>query len=438
MHDKPAQLRHVLTSVTFATAVVLGCTRLPAEDWPRFRGPTGEGISAEANPPTHWSETQNLVWKADVPGEGWSSPIVWGERVFVTTATEQGHSCRVISLDRASGKVLWNVEVFQQTPTRKEGKNSYATPTPVTDGQNVYAVFGEGGMAAVTFAGKVLWTNVEYPFYSRHGLGASPILYRDSLILPHDASQRVDGQAPGADEKLGWLKPWDQGFVIALDKQTGKTKWKAARGVPTRIGHVTPLVITVDGEEQLISPAGDYVEAFEPNSGKPLWWIYNKGETAVPSVIFGDGLLFMNCGFDDPAIRAFRPGGKGERGDLTATHIAWQYKKAVPMMPSFLFTDHLLFTISEHGIAMCLEADSGKPVWQHRVEGEYSASPILAAGKIYLLNEAGKTTIIEAGREFKVVAESGIGEKCQASPALSNGQLFIRSDQHLFCIAEKR
>ena len=278
------------------------------------------------------------------------------------------------------GKILWDVPVLKQETLRKEGKNSWATPTPVTDGQHVYASFG-GGVAAVTFDGKVAWTNTEYPFYSRHGLAASPVLYKDLLILSFDGSNKVpdNGGKPPPEEYIGWQKPWDRGFVVALDTKTGKTRWRSMRGLMTRIAHVTPMVIDVDGMPQLVSPAGDYVEAFDPDTGKPLWWVRSDGETPVPSVVYGDGLVFTTSGFptnspSGPWIRAIRPGKKGELGDLTATHVAWESRRNVPMMPSFLFvgngpeSDHLLVWTHYDGVATCVEPKTGKQIWQQRLD----------------------------------------------------------------------
>lgn len=435
--------RHLIALTLLACGLlVANPSSSPAEDWPRFRGPTGQGISADPNPPVRWSATENVAWKTPVPGTGWSSPIVWGDRVFLTYASEDGASCHVIGFNRADGKVLWDVEVFKQKPTRKEGKNSYATPTPVTDGQRVYASFA-GGAAAVSLDGKVAWTNQEFPFYSRHGLGVSPILHNDSLILPHDGSNPVppgEGK-PSPEEYVGWQTPWDKAFVLALDKNTGKVKWKSMRGLMTRISHVTPQVIEAGGRKQLISPAGDYVMALDPDTGERLWWVGTKGETPVPSVVYGGGLLYTVSGWPDQTIRAIRPGGPGESGDLTATHIVWEDNKAVPTQPSFLYVDQpepLLFAVKENtGIAYCREPKTGKVIWQKRLEGEYSASPVLAAGKVYFVNEAGKATVIEAAREFKLVAENQLEERTQASPAFSAGQVFIRTDKHLFCIGQR-
>jgi len=405
------------------------------EDWPRFRGPTGQGISTDANLLLHWGLSQNLAWRTPIPGSGWSSPIVFGDHVFLTSTTDEGTSCHVISVDVNIGKVLWDIEVFRQTPTRKEGKNSYATPTPVTDGKLVYAFFSGGGAVAVSFDGKIAWTNTSNSYYSQHGLGASPLLYHDLLIMPFDWS------SPTGEPRVGWQIPWDKSFVLALDKNTGQVRYKATRG-QSRIGHITPNVVEVDGKPQLVSAAGDVVEGFEPLTGERLWWAYNGGEAVVPSLVFGDGLVFSSSGFPTQfgkqpiyaAIRAFRLGGKG---DVTATNLVWEEKKAVPMIPSFLFADHLLFTVKEDGMAQCFEAASGNLLWRHRLEGTYSASPIEAAGRIYFLSDAGTTTVIELGREFKILAVNALEGPCQASPAASNGRLFIRSRSDLFCVTDK-
>jgi outer membrane protein assembly factor BamB len=395
-----------------------------AEDWPRFRGPSGQGISTETGLPVHWSATSNVVWKAEIPGEGWSSPIIFGNRVFLTTATDNGVSCRVLCIDRKDGSILWNKEVFQQVPKRKERMNSYATPTPVTDGQSVFAVFGDGSIASLSNTGGVLWTNRDFKFYSQHGLGASPILDEDLLIMPYD------GSSEGEDKKVGWQKPWDQSYIVAVDKRTGQLRWKAKRG-QSRIAHVTPNILKENGNAQLISGAGDVVQGFDLKTGDRIWSVYSQGEGVVPSIVLGDGLIFTGSGFEKSTIRAVRTGGKG---DVTKTHIAWETTKGVPTRPSFVYVKPYLFSITDGGVAMCLKAETGEMVWQERVGGNHSASPIFADGKIYFLSEEGESAIIEAQPEFKVVARNSIGERCQASCAVSQKQLFIRSDKNLYCI----
>ena len=398
-----------------------------AENWPRFRGPTGQGVSGDANVPLEWDATKNVAWRTEIPGEGWSSPVVWGDRVFVTAATEGGASCRVICVDAKGGKLLWDREVFKQPTKRKEGMNSYATPTPVTDGERVYAVFGGGGMAAVTFdKGEVVWTNTDYPFYSQHGLGASPILHDGLLVMP------FDGSSEGPDTQVGWKIPWDAARVVALDAATGKERWAGLRG-KSRISHMTPIVVDVGGKPQIISPAGDVVQGFDPRTGERIWSLYSQGEGVTPSPVAGDGLLFTPSGFEAETIRAIKldPAAKG---DVTKTHVAWEQKRAVPTRPSFLYHDGLLFSLKENGIALCLDGKTGEVVWQERLDANFSASPVLAAGRIYFLAENGEATVIEAGRQFKELAVNSLEGKFQASPAFSNGRIFIRSDKHLYCI----
>ncbi len=396
---------------------------LAAGDWPGFRG-LREGVSDERGLPERWSATEGIAWRAAVPGAGWSSPIVSGDRVFVTTATEEGVSCRMLAFDRRTGALLWTTEAFKQKPTLKERQNSYATPTPVTDGERVYAVFGEGGAAAFSFDGRVLWTNTEHPFYSQHGLGASPILV-DALVL-----QPRDGSSDGEDKTLGWQKPWDRSFLLALDARTGRTVYRAKRGL-SRIAHVTPAVVTVAGRQQVVSPAGDVVQGFEPASGRLLWTARSEGEGVVPSVVRAGDLVVTASGFGDPALRAYRLGGSG---DVTATHLAWEQKKAVPMISSPAVAAGLVFVVNEKGIASALDAATGAVVWQERLPGTYSASPLAADGRVYFLSEDCETTAVAAGREFRRLGGGTLPGRCQASIAVASGRLFVRTDTELYAI----
>lgn len=419
-------------------AVALAC--LPfvsrAENWPSFRGPTRQGISHEKNLPLHWAAASNVVWQTPIPGLAWSSPIVWADRLFLTSATEHGASCRVLSLDAKSGRILWDTEVFKQVPRRKEGKNSYATPTPATDGKHVYAVFGDGSVAAVDFHGALVWTNREVQHYSRHGLGASPILHQGLLIMPYDGSNPVPaaGNWPNNsnEERLGWQIPWDKALVVALHTSTGKRAWTGKRG-QSRIAHVSPILAQHAGQTQLISPAGDAIQGFDPKTGQLIWTVYSQGEGVTPSPVAGDGLVFTSSGFEKSTLRAVKLGGKG---DVTKTHIAWEERKGVPTQPSLLYAKPYLYAITDGGIAHCYKAENGEMVWEERIGGNHSASPVLADGKLYFLSEAGETTVIEAGPHFKELARNKLDEKCQASMAVSGGRLFIRSEKNLFCIGK--
>lgn len=407
-----------------AIALTLTCPLL-AEDWPQFRGPTGQGVSTETGLPTEWSTDRGVAWSTPIPGWGWSSPIVHGDRIFLTTATEEGRSFRLLRLDRTTGEVLWNKEVFQQDiESRLQQGNSYATPTPVTDGQHVFVLAFDGSLAAVAYDGSVAWENRDFPYYSQHGIAASPRLYGDLLIVPFDPSSQ------GEDKKVGWQKPWDESFVLALDKATGEVRWKGDRGL-SRIGHVTPNLVREGDREVLVSGAGDVIQGFDLATGERLWTVRSQGEGVVPSVVVGDGMVYTSSGFEEPTIRAVRTGG---RGDVTATHIAWEQTRAVPMLPSFLYVTPHLFTVTEGGIAMCLDGKTGQILGRRRIGGNHRASPLFAEGRIYFLSEECETTIVEATPEMPVIAKNTIPGHCQASLAASGSRIFLRTDKALYCI----
>jgi outer membrane protein assembly factor BamB len=409
-------------SVLLASVSIAG-----GENWPQFRGPTGQGLSSEKGVPTSWSATNNVAWKTSIPGESWSSPIIWNDRVFLTTATGDGTSGRLVALERTTGTVLWDKEVLKQsTAGRKEGRNTFATPTPATDGKLVYAVFFDGSFVAVDYQGAVVWTNRSHPFYSQHGLGTSPLLWNDLLIMARD------GSSDGEDKLLGWQKPWDNSFILALDKNTGKERWKTGRG-GSRIAHVVPVVYKDEsGTALLLSGAGDVVQAHNPATGERLWSALNKGEGVVPSPAAGDGLVFTACGFSGrDSIKAFRLTGKGE---LSETNLAWELRKAMPKIPSLLYVKPHLFTVTENGQATCIKGETGDVLWQERLPGNYAASPVYADDHVYFLSETGETTVIEAAPQFKVVSKNPLNEKCQASMAISGKTLFIRTEKSLYCI----
>ncbi len=416
--------------ICLGLSLFLGALGLRAENWPEFRGPDRQGSSAEKNLPLKWSQKENICWKAAIPGDSWSTPIVWGDRVFLTTATDKGESCRIVSLDAGTGKVLWDKEVFRQKPRKKETRNSYATPSPVTDGERVYAVYSDGSFVAVNFDGSLAWTNRDHPFYSQHGLGASPILTGGLLIMTMDASSE------GEDKLIGWQKPWDKSYVLALDAKTGKERWKTMRGV-TRISHGTPTLWTgPDGRVQVVSEAGDVVQGFDRDTGEKLWTSAVEGEGKVPSTLVADGMVFTAGGFRGrESIKAFR---LGEKGDLKEKNLVWEQKKGNPKVPSMVYVKPYLFTVNDTGFATCLKADTGEVVWNERVSGGFSASPVHADGKLYLLDNNGDTTVIEAGPQFKVLAKNPLSEPTQASMAVAGGRLFIRTEKNLFCVGPEK
>lgn len=415
--------------VIFVSLLLLLSAAAPAANWPQFRGPNGQGITPETDFPLHWSATSNVVWKTPIPGEAWSSPIVWGDHVFVTTATDGGETCRVLALDRREGRVLWDRAVFKQLPRRKEQRNSYATPTPATDGECVYACFGDGSFVALNFAGEVVWTNRAYPFYSQHGLGTSLLLHRGVLIMARD------GSSDGEDKTLGWQKPWDQAYVLALDATTGRERWKAPRGL-SRISHGTPAIWTApDGRDQVVSEAGDVVQGFDFETGERLWTSEVIGEGKVPSVVLGDGLVFTAGGWGGrETIKAFRLGG---RGDLGTSNLVWEQRRGMPKVPSLLFVRPHVFAVTDAGMVTCLRAETGEIVWQERLGGNVAASPVCAAGRVYFVTENGETVVLEAGPAFKVLARNPLEDRVQATPALAHGQIFLRTASHLFCLGSR-
>ncbi len=416
-------MRHVLT---IAFGLIL-TNLVYAENWERFRGPTGQGVSSEEDLPLHWSTTENIAWKTAVAGDGWSSPIVHGDHIFVTSTTNEGKSCHVICVDRASGKIAWNTKVFDQETRRKRDENSYATSTPTTDGRRVYAVFGSGSIAAVDFNGEVAWTNHEVKFYSHHGLAASPILFEDLLIMP------FDGSSDGENIRIGFKIPWREAVVLALDKSTGEVRWRGKRGL-SRLAHVTPNILREKGAAQIISGAGDCVQGFDPANGKLIWTIYSKGEGVTPSIVIGDGMVYSCSGFEAPTIRVVRTGGTG---DITKTHIAWEQTKGVPSLASMLYVKPHIYSATDKGVVTCFNAASGEIVWQERVGGKHSSSPVYADGRIYFLTEAeGESIVIEPGPKLNILARNQIDEFCKASMAVSQGNLFIRSQRNLLCIGK--
>ncbi|MFO0915874.1 MAG: PQQ-binding-like beta-propeller repeat protein [Pirellulales bacterium] len=420
-NDEPGEGVYLIDEIT-----AVGDPQLAGSDnWPQFRGRNGQGRSTELNLPLKWTATENIAWRTPVPGESWSSPIVWQDRVFLTTATEEGKSCRVLAIDRKSGSVLWDREVFQQDLKRKEDRNSYATPTPATDGERIYACFGDGSFAAVDWDGNVVWTNRDYPFYGQHGLGTSPILHDGLLIMARD------GSSDGDDKKLGWQTPWDQSYVLALDAKTGQERWKGRRGL-SRISHGVPCIWEHTGQAQVVSEAGDVVQGFDIRTGERLWSSEVAGEGKVPSTVLGPGMVFTAGGWGGKeTIKAFKLGVKGDSGE---SNLVWEQKKGMPKVPSMVYVPPYLFAVTDGGVATCLRAETGELVWQERLGGNFSASPVAADGRVYFVADNGDTTVVEAGPKFQVLAKNPLDEKVQASPAISHGQILIRTEKQLICI----
>ena len=381
-------------------------------DWPQFRGPTGQGVSDEQGLPLTWSETKNVRWKVAIPGRGWSSPVVQGDRIWLTTATEEGKSLRAISVDRNTGAIVQNVEVFRLKSAKLANpKNSLASPTPIVEGDRVYVHFGAFGTACITQSGEIVWkTKLEYD-NGQHGTGGSPVLYEDLLIISCDGN--------------------DVQFVVALDKLTGKVRWKKSREGSQ--AYTTPLIVELAGSPQVISPGAFRAISYDPRNGKELWQVtYGEGFSNVPRPVYGDGLVFICTGFQQPSLLAVRVDGKG---DVTKSKVQWKLDRGVPLTPSPLLVGSELYMVTDNGIVTCVDAKTGKEYWRARVGGNHSASPIYADGRIYFLNEEGESVVLAPGQQLKHLATNQLDGRTLASMAVSNGSIFIRSDTHLYRIS---
>ncbi|PYI84774.1 MAG: serine/threonine protein kinase [Verrucomicrobia bacterium] len=401
-------------------ALLLACfaTFAHAENWPCWRGPQLDGTSQEKDVPVHWSPTRNILWKSALPGSGHASPIVWEDRIFTVTALLENQERALLCLDRKSGKMLWQQIVVSSPLEHKHTLNSFASSTPATDGQLVYVAFldhHEMVAAAYDFDGKQRWLVRPGPFASMHGFCSSPILFEDKVIVNGDH----DGDS----------------YLVALDRATGRTLWKTPRENHTR-SYCAPLIRDIAGRTQMVLTGDKCVASYDPNDGKLHWIIDGPTEQFVASPVHSarTGLLYITGGYPDHHILAIKPDGDG---NVTRTHIVWRTTKGVAYVPSPIIEGDYFLIVSDAGVAHCFEAATGKILWAERL-GEQHASLLSANGLVYFLNDNGAMNVIKPGPEFARVAQNEIGEKCFASPAVSQGQLFIRGDKHLFCIGTEK
>jgi len=413
-----------LLSCLFVSVVVLAAG-LSAADWPQFRGPAGDGRATARNLPTEWNETKNVAWKAEIPGRGWSSPSLFQNRLYLTTAVpaEAGSvsgplSLRALCVDAATGRIVWNVEVFEEPADapRIHNKNSHASPTALVEKGRIYVHFGHQGTACLDLAGKTIWKNDKIKYAPVHGNGGSPVLEGGLLIFNCDG-----GSGP---------------FVVALDARTGEEKWRFDRETdsPKLFAFCTPTVITAGGKRQLITPGAGVVNALNPGTGEEIWRVTYDGYSVIPKPAFGHGLVFLSTGYDSPTVMAIRPDG---HGDVTDTHIAWESKPGAPHTPSLLLEGDELYMVSDRGVAVCLDAQTGEQHWQERVGGDYSASPILADGKLFLQSEKGPAVVLRPGKTFEKLADTGFSEPTLASYAVGDNCLFIRTERHLYRVQQE-
>jgi outer membrane protein assembly factor BamB len=403
-----------------------------SDHWPQFRGPDGNGHSDARDLPLNWGETENVVWKTAIHDRGWSSPVIYGNQIWLTTATKDGRNLYVLCIDRETGRIIRDMKLFEVAqPQYAHPFNTYASPTPVIEAGRVYITFGSPGTACIdTKSFKVLWERRDIECNHFRGAGSSPIILQNLLIVHFDGS--------------------DHQFVTALDKRTGKTVWQTKRsidfqdlqpnGKPAADGDfrkafATPHVAMINGRWELISLGAKAAYSYNPFTGEELWRVEEREQhSASTRPVIGHGMIFYPTGFSTGQLFAVRIGGKGL---ITDTHVAWKVKRGVSNKPSILLIDDLIYMIGDTGIASCVEAKTGEIVWQKRIGGEYSASPVYADGKIWFFSEAGKTTVIKPGRTFELLAENQLDEGFLASPAIAGQSFYLRTRTHLYRI-EKR
>jgi outer membrane protein assembly factor BamB len=387
-----------------------------ARYWPRWRGPSGQGLVPEGKYPDKWSPTENVVWKVPVPGSGNSSPIIWKDQLFLTTAYDKGQKRSVLCFDRAGGKLLWESFIPASKAERAQGKNGWASGTPTTDGARVYAYFGSGGLYCCDMNGKQVWHQPFPIMDALHGMACSPLLYKDKIIIFQE-------HKPG-------------GFIAAYDKRTGKEVWKTPRKETVSWG--SPIAVTVNGKDQIIVSSSMRVYAYDAESGKEIWTCNGNLFEVIPTPVVGHEMIFCCSGRAGPTL-AIRP--SGAQGDITKTGVAWKTIKGSPFVPSpLLYGDQLYMVNDIVSVVSCFDAKSGKMLWQERCgapakEG-FSASPIGVGNKVFFTNDEGETFVMDNAPTFNLLHVNRLGERTLASPALLDGKWYIRTQRHLWCIGE--
>jgi outer membrane protein assembly factor BamB len=405
-------------------------SRAGTEIWPEFRGPTGDG-QADAPVPLRWSERENVAWRTAIRGKGWSTPVVLGGQVWLTTASEDGKEMSAVCVDRASGRVLHDENLFRNESPHALGNpvNCYASPSPAIEAGRVYVGFGSYGTACLDAASfRTLWQRRDLPCNHFRGPASSLVLFEDLLITHMDGS--------------------DHQYVIALDSKTGATRWRVDRstdfgdlgpdGRPTADGDFrkafnTPLIVETAGKLQMLSPGAKAAFSYDPRTGRELWTVRYGNHSSASRTVCGEGLAFINTGYPKAELWAVRTDGEG---DVTGTHVLWKSVRGIPNRSSPVLAGGLLFICSDRGIASCLEPRTGEEVWQERIGGDYSASPVHVAGRIYFFSEEGVTTVIRPGRRLEVLARNELGGGFMASPAIAGRELYLRTRTHLYRIED--
>ena len=404
--------------------LALLCPAAGADDWPQFRGPRGSGLSPAKGLPRQWSETRNVAWKTAVHGLGWSSPVILGKQVWLTTATEDGKERWAVAIDRDSGKVVHDVKVFEvkKNPYFSiKGYNTHASPSAVLEPGRAYVHFGSAGTACLDSAtGKILWKRDDLPCDHFRGPGSSPILWQDLLILTFDGH--------------------DKQYMAALHKSTGKTAWRTDRSIDYKTdngdnkkAYCTPLVIEVGGKPQLVSPAAAGTMAYDPRTGKEIWQVSHGGMNAATPPQYGNGLVYVTIGAGSTLL-AIKPTGTG---DVTKTHVKWKFRKEAPSRPAPLLLGGLLLMVSDNGVALALDAKTGEEIWRRRLGGSFYASPVAGDGCMFAFSRDGKGHVLAADREGKLLATNKLDGKIDATPAIVGKALYVRTGTHLYRIEKK-
>jgi len=395
-------------------------------NWPQFRGPNGDGHSNAKGTPVEWSETKNIKWKRPIHDLGWSTPVIWGDQIWLTSATVDGHKFFTVCVDFENGKIIHDILVFtEQNPQHINSLNSYATPSPVIEKGRVYVHYGTFGTACIdTKTGKILWQRRDLNCDHLQGPASSPIFY-DNLLILH-------------------LEGTDVQFVAALDKTTGKTVWKKHR--PRDIyndrvrplykkAYSTPIIITVNGKKQLISEGAQATFAYVPETGEEIWRVIYGFDSTISCPITGKGLVFVNTGWDTKKIGllAVRPDGTG---DVTKSNVVWEYWDNVAGESSPIFLNGFIYMVSDRGHLTCLDAAKGEKVWMQKLQGNFGASPVHVDGFLYFCNKKGQTTVIKTGKAFNRVAVNQLDEGIWASPVVVGSTLVLRTKTHLYRIGK--
>lgn len=384
-----------------------------AENWPNWRGPHEDGISSEKNLPTEWSPESGIRWKTLIEGKGHSSPIVWNDAIFLTSAIKEADSRLLWKLDRPTGSIVWRKEVLKAPLEPIHPLNSYASSTPATDGERVYVSFldrSEMYVAAFDFNGDRIWENRPGAFASKHGFCSSPVIYKDRLIVNGDH----DGES----------------YLCTLDRRTGKVVWKVPRAGKTR-SYSVPRVITIEGKDQIVLTGSHATSGFDADTGKLIWTVDGPSEQMVASILHKDDLIFAMGGFPERHLLAIRKGGTGQ---ITSSHVVWRSHRAVPYVPSAILYGGFLHVVSDDGMYTCYEPESGRLLQQKRVGTHVSASIVGGDGHLFITDDEGRTTVLKNNAKFEIVAKNGIGEGVFTSPAISQQTIFIRGEKHLFAI----